>query len=278
MKTRSDSSRSQYLKGVGILLLVAALIASIAGCTGNGATVPPVTSAFYLVYEADVRHVQPEDRAETMRGVKEIIENRLDALGLAESIVQVLTYEGQYSIVIQLPGIADIEEAKAMVGLVTVLEFREWDDAEERWVPAIGVATVNGEEKELVLSSRYFKEDSVVTIDEFRRQPLLIFEWDEIGRQLSQQITGRLVGKQMAIFLGDEPLLDEEGRPIAPVIQEVIVESGQISGLSLATAQMLSRFLNAGCIDVPLGRWVDAESTVFEPGVPLYAGQVLSLP
>lgn len=224
----------------------------------------------YLIYQADVTDIEPADRAETMRGVKEIIENRVDALGIAESIVQVKTYEGEYSIAIQLPGIADIEEAKTMVGLVTVLEFREWDDAEQKWIPAAGTITADGEQRELVLSSRYFKERTFVTLDDLTREPLLIFEWDETGQQLSQQITGRLVGKQMAIYLGDEPLLDEEGRPIAPTVQEVITNSGQISGLSLATAQMLSRFLNAGRIPVPLGRWVEEESRVFEPGVPLY--------
>ena len=224
----------------------------------------------YLIYQADVTDIDPAARDETMRGVKEIIESRVDALGIAESIVQVKRFEGEYSIAIQLPGIADIEEAKTMVGLVTVLEFREWGESEQEWIPAIGTATVNGEEKEFVLSSRYFKERTFVTLDDWTRSPLLIFEWDEIGRQLSQQITGRLLGKQLAIYLGDEPLLDEEGRPIAPTVQDVITESGQISGLGLPTAQMLSRFLNAGRIPVPLGRWVGDEPKVFEPGVPLY--------
>ena len=232
----------------------------------------PETSAFYLVYEADVSDIQPGERAETMRRVQEIIENRVDALGVAESIVQVLTYEGHYSIAVELPAIADIEEAKTMVGLVTVLEFREWGESEQEWIPAIGTATVNGQEKELVLSSRYFKEGSIVTVEDWTGRPLLVFEWDQTGRQLSQQITSRLLGKQIAIYLGDEPLLDEEGRRIAPVVQGVMTEGGQISGLNLATAQMLSRFLNAGRIPVPLGRWVGAG--VFEPGAPLYAGQV----
>jgi preprotein translocase subunit SecD len=224
----------------------------------------------YLIYQADLTDVRPADRAETMNDVKQVIVNRVDALGIAESIVRVKTYEGEYSIAIELPGIADIEEAKTMVGLVTVLEFREWAESEEAWISAIGTATVNGEEKQLVLSSRYFKERTFVTLDELTRNPLLIFEWDEVGRQLSEQITGRLLGKQMAIYLGDEPLLDEEGRPIAPVVQNVIVDRGQISGLNLSTAQMLSRFLNAGRIPVPLGRWVGEEPKVFEPGVPLY--------
>ncbi|MFU8796342.1 MAG: SecD/SecF family protein translocase subunit, partial [Dehalococcoidia bacterium] len=49
-----------------------------------------------------------------------------------------------------------------------------------------------------------------------------------------------------------------------------IEDSGVIEGLSLGDAQLLSRFLNAGRIDVPLGRWVEDEADVFEQDVPLY--------
>jgi preprotein translocase subunit SecD len=87
------------------------------------------------------------------------------------------------------------------------------------------------------------------------------------GTQLFEQISTRLMGKPLAIFLGDEPLRGEDGQIIAPIVQAVITDRGQITGLSLVDAQELSRVLNAGRIDVPLGRWADGE---FEPSVPLY--------
>jgi preprotein translocase subunit SecD len=214
----------------------------------------------YLVYQADVSDIEPDNKDEAMEGVKGVIEKRIDALGITESTVQIQKREGEYNIVIQLPGIADIEKAKEMVGLFTVLEFRE-QDAEGNWIPATG--TVNGEE--LTLTSRYFKENTYVNVQTGR--PLLIFEMDETGAQLFKQISTRLIGKQLAIFLGDEPLRGEDGDIIAPVVEEVISDRGQIQGLSLVDAQELSRVLNAGRINVPLGRWVDGE---FEPSVPLY--------
>jgi preprotein translocase subunit SecD len=218
----------------------------------------------YLVYQADLSGIEPGTENEIMEGVKGVIERRINALGITEPVVEVQKQEGIYSIAIQLPGIADIEKAKETVGLFTVLEFRE-QDAEGNWVPATG--TVNGEE--LTLSSRYFKENTSIRVDQYGR-PLLIFEWDETGQELSQQITSRLIGKQLAIYLGDEPLRGEDGYPIAPVVRDVIRESGQIEGLSLADAEELSRLLNAGRIPVPLGRWVEEGSEVFEPNVPLY--------
>lgn len=219
----------------------------------------------YLVYQADVSAIEPGNRDEIMEGVKGVIERRINALGIAEPIVQVQKQEGEYGIAIQLPGIADIEEAKKMVGLFSLLEFRE-EDAEGNWVPATG--TVNG--GKLILTSRYFKENTYVNVDQYGR-PLLIFEWDETGQELSQQITSRLIGKQLAIYLGEDPLRGEDGHPIAPVVQETIRERGQIEGLSLVDAEELSRLLNAGRIPVPLGRWVEeGSSRVFEPNIPLY--------
>ncbi len=244
----------------------------------GGATEVSLTPALYFVYQADLSDVQPGKEDEIMEGVKAVIERRIDALGYIESIVQVQKHEGEWSIAIQLPGIADSEKVKEMVGLFTVLEFRE-QDSEGNWVPATGTATVNGEEKELVLSSRYFKENTYPSVSQTTAEALLIFEWDETGAQLSKQITTRLLGKPLAIFLGDEPLRGEDGQIIAPTVQAVIEDRGQITGLSLADAQELSRLLDAGRISVPLGRWVkEGQSKVFEPNVPFYEGQVAPTP
>jgi len=220
----------------------------------------------YLVYQADVSAIEGENRDDIMEGVKGVIERRINALGITEATVQIQKQEGEYNIVIQIPGIADIERAKEMVGLFTVLEFRE-QDSEGNWVAAAGTATVEGEEKELVLSSRYFNENTEVTLHPTTNEVLLIFEMDDTGAKLFKQISTRLIGKPLAIFLGDEPLRGEDGTMIAPTVRAVIEDTGQITGLSLVDAQELSRVLNAGRIDVPLGRWAEGE---FEPSVPLY--------
>jgi preprotein translocase subunit SecD len=219
----------------------------------------------YLVYQADVSDIESDNRDEIMEGVKGVIERRINALGITESTVQIQKQEGEYNIVIQIPGIADIEKAKDMVGLFTVLEFRELD-SEGNWVPATGTVTVNGEEKELVLSSRYFKENTEVQMSQLN-EVYLTFEMDETGAELFEQVSTRLIGKPLAIYLGDEPLRGEDGHIIAPTVREPISETGQIEGLSLVDAQELSRVLDAGRIDVPLGRWEDGE---FAPSVPLY--------
>ncbi|HEY91529.1 MAG TPA: protein translocase subunit SecD [Dehalococcoidia bacterium] len=121
------------------------------------------------------------------------------------------------------------------------------------WVPA--TATIDGQEK--VLNSSYFKENTFVTRTDFG-EILLIFEWTEEGAKISEEVTGRLsVNKEpMAIYEGEGadalPLLGDDNKPIAPVVQSVIRDRGQISGLSLNEATELSRQLNAGRLPVPL--------------------------
>ncbi len=119
------------------------------------------------------------------------------------------------------------------------------------WVPAMG--TVNGEEK--ALNSSYFKENTYVDRGQFG-EIALHFEWNEEGAELSEQITGRLVvgNQQLGIFEGDEPLLGDDGQPIAPRVQAVITDVGIITGLSMTEATELSKQLNAGRLPVPLTR------------------------
>ena len=207
----------------------------------------------HLVYQADFSSIEPGTEAEALNGAIAVIENRVDVFGVTEPIVQRL---GEDRIVVQLPGISEAEEAKERIGRTALLEFGELieEGGEARWVNELGewkpaTALVNGEEK--ALTSVFFKENTYVTRDDFGRL-FLIFEWDEEGSKLSEEITGRLINKPLGIFEGDSALLGDEGIPIAPIVRGVITDRGQIEGLSFGEATELSRLLNAGRIPVPL--------------------------
>jgi preprotein translocase subunit SecD len=207
----------------------------------------------HLVYRADFSSQEAGTEAEALSGAIAVIEKRVDALGVSEPVIQKL---GEDRIVVELAGISEIERAKSIIGQTALLEFGELieEGEEARWVDELGewksaTAVVNGEELEL--SSRYFKENTYVSQDNFG-QVVLAFEWDETGSQMFTEITERLLNQPLGIFLGDEPLRGDDGIPIAPIIQSVISDRGIVEGLSLAEATELSRLLNAGRIPVPL--------------------------
>jgi len=207
----------------------------------------------HMVYRADLSSVEPGAEAEALNGAIAVIEKRVDVLGVTEPVIQRL---GEDRIVVELPGISETEKAKRLIGQTALLEFGERieEGEEARWVNELGewkpaTALVDGDEK--ALTSAYFKENTYVDRDNWGRI-LLRFEWNETGSNLSEEITKRLVKKPLGIFLGDEPLRGEDGRSIAPIVQSIITERGQIEGLSFGEATELSRLLNAGRIPVPL--------------------------
>ncbi|MCU0544464.1 MAG: protein translocase subunit SecD [Oscillatoriaceae cyanobacterium Prado104] len=57
-----------------------------------------------------------------LEAVQRIVENRVNALGVSESVVQTV---GQDQIVVQLPGVNDPQEAERILGGTAKLEFRE---------------------------------------------------------------------------------------------------------------------------------------------------------
>ena len=202
----------------------------------------------YIVYQADLTGIPQAQVADTMDGEIAVLANRINPLGVTEPLIE---KQGTDRIAVQLPGTTLTEEQQARLGATAILEFREQStdaDGNTIWIPSTG--TVNGEE--LVLSSKYFKNNTEVRLDQTTNQPYLYFEWDETGAQLSEQVTTRLQGKQLGIYEGDEPLLGEDGQPIAPVVNAVITDSGIIEGLSLNEALDLSSILNAGRLAVPL--------------------------
>ena len=200
----------------------------------------------HLVYKADLSSVESGKEAEIIDGVVTVIANRINPLGVTEPVIEKL---GEDRIVVELPGLAITDVQKERLGRTALLEFRELitEDGEEQWIPATG--TIDSQEK--VLTSSFFKENTYVDRDNFGNM-LLVFEWDEEGSQLSEQITSRLIGQPLGIFEGDEPLRGEDGHPITPVVKSVITERGQIEGLSLQEATDLSKQLNAGRLPVPL--------------------------
>ena len=211
----------------------------------------------HVVYRADLSSAKTGTENEIMEGVIAVLSNRVNPLGVTEPVIY---RQGDDRIVVDLPGLTITDKEKDGLSRVALLEFGEliaanetdnatvkWENVFGKWKSATGI--IDGEEQEL--TSRYFKENTFVARDQMGGIRL-VFEWDGEGSQLSEQITSRLIGQRLGIFEGDTTLLGDDGRPIAPTVQAVIAERGEITGLSLQAATQLARQLNAGRLPVPL--------------------------
>lgn len=79
----------------------------------------------HLVYEADVSELEEEERADSLEGVRDVIERRVNAFGVAEPLIQTSKSGDTWRVIVELAGVSDISEAIKMIGETPILEFKE---------------------------------------------------------------------------------------------------------------------------------------------------------
>ena len=203
----------------------------------------------HLVLQGDMSKAPGQDAESVLKGVIQVLERRVNAYGVAEPIIQA---RGSDRVIVELPGVKDIEEAKKLIGQTAQLDFREFDQATGQW--KIATATgLDGQEKEL--TGKHFRPNAQVVFDQRSNQPQVAFEFDDEGAHLFEQITRRLIGKPLGIFLDNQVIS-------APTVQAVISRNGVITNMRLNEARTLAIQLNAGAVPVPISiveeRTVDA--------------------
>lgn len=78
-----------------------------------------------LVYEADLAGIPAAERSAALEGVRDVVERRVNALGVSEPVVQSVRTGGTYRVIAQLAGVRDVNEAIQEIGETPILEFKE---------------------------------------------------------------------------------------------------------------------------------------------------------
>lgn len=206
----------------------------------------------HLVYEADLSQKDPsQSDDDAMEGVLGKIERRVNAYGVTEPIIQ---RQGHNRILVQLPGVKDVDEAIKLIGQTAQLDFREMEldaigrlvfdeEGKPKWTAVAKATGSDGVEKEL--TGKYLKPNAKVVLNPQTNEPEVAFEWTEEGAILFEKITERNLHKPLGIYL--------DGEPISwPTVQAIIKERGVITGLNIEEARRLAIQLNSGALDVPL--------------------------
>ena len=204
----------------------------------------------HLVYEAQTAEGETVTDSQ-VEGVISIIRNRVDAFGVSEPIVQRV---GDDRIMVQIPGIRDVERAKSLIGRTAQLDFREQRRQEDGtfvtdpqtgsiiWDP---VLAPNDSGQLAPLTGEFLLPNSQVLLDPATNLPQVAFEFDGEGARMFENITSRLLNQPLGIHL-DGLLISD------PVVQAVISTNGVITGLSIEQADDLAIQLNAGALPIPI--------------------------
>ena len=202
---------------------------------------------------------KPAVAPEVMRDVIRALERRVNQLGVADPVVTEYGKAGD-QVLVQLPGVKDIAQAKrVMIGVAQLsLQFVE-DSAPTREMlmqrhggslsPALEVLDgrdPSGEKvsylvrRERVISGRDLKSARAGVGD--RGEPNVQFTLSAPAAARFGEETGRNIGRQLAIVLDDRVIS-------APVIEQRVGAEGQIRGrFTAAEADELAKVLRAGAL------------------------------
>ena len=184
-----------------------------------------------LVLEAQTTENIAKITPDMMDSLQYAIENRVNALGVSETIVQ---KTGEKRLLIEIPDIADPKQAREFLGETAELAFKK---------PA---GEFNGSQMwaDTGLTGNDVKR-AMVSTDQVGHFTVSI-EFNDKGAKKFGELTKQLVHQPMAIFFNGE-------LKSAPVIQEPILGgNAQITGdFTAQEAKKMVDLINAGALPVP---------------------------
>ncbi|MFH1461271.1 MAG: protein translocase subunit SecD [Patescibacteria group bacterium] len=223
----------------------------------------------HLVYQADLSNIAPEDYLDSMQGVRDVIERRVNLFGVAEPVVQINESGDNYRLIVELAGVKDIHQAIQMIGQTPFLDFRQERDStsqdeilakqkevQEKLEQGFPLDELSQEEMGYLMEDAYFVPTKLtgrflkgaqLQIDQQTYQTQVDLEFNDEGSKLFEGLTRDNVGRRLAIYLDNVPIS-------APVVQETISGGkAQITGdFSMEEAKQLVQRLNAGALPVPI--------------------------
>ena len=184
----------------------------------------------------------------------EVVRRRIDALGTKEPTIE---RQGEDRILVQVPGLQDPAELKAMLGKTAKMTFQLVDETADpnatlvppedmslpQAPPSPGKLTI--QRRVMVSGDRL--TDASQGFDPQTGQPVVTFRFDAVGARQFGDVTKANVGHRFAIVL-DNQIIE------APVIEGAILGgNGQITGgFTTKSANDLAILLRAGALPAPL--------------------------
>ena len=200
------------------------------------------------------------------------LSNRVDALGVAESVVQ---RQGLNRIAVQLPGVQDASEVVRLLGKVATLEFRLVDtvnspvEAERTGRAPLGTRLYRQRDGSPVL----LKRDVIATGEQLidasfaatQGEPAVSVRLDSRGGEEMLRATRENLNRPMAVVFieRDRELVEREGKQVVvdrskeevisvATIRGVFSNNFQITGLTAVEATELAKLLRAGALAAPV--------------------------
>lgn len=167
----------------------------------------------------------------------DLIKRRVDDLGVSEPNVQPIRIGQDYGVLIELPGIHDIEQAKNVIGKTAQLKFFELDSSNNSVETNLTGSDVKKATAGTDSNSANFASSS----------PIIYLEFTPDGATKFKDITKRNIKKPLITMLDDQVINQ------ATVQAEIDGGKAQIEGISsLKEAKDTAKLINEGALPAPI--------------------------
>jgi len=197
-----------------------------------------------LTYDIDTTKTKKEDVLSSLESLKLNIERRVNPEGVSESTVQLSKQNGENRLIVELPGVVDINDAIKKIGKTAYLVFKG-----EVEIPPEATATATPNDvysKDTGVDGSYLTHSSV-KINTTNGEPEVAIEFNPEGAKLFEKATKEFLNKIIAIYLDDTIIS-------YPMVKSVISDGNAvISGkFDTKSAKDLSLLLDAGRLPLPI--------------------------
>ncbi len=209
-----------------------------------------------LTYRADVSKIT-SDVGGAMSSLRDVIERRVNLFGVSEPVVQVenpgvVTGSTEHRLLVELPGVTDINQAVSLIGKTPQLGFYlQRPEAKSFTTEEIQNKTIDELFIDTGLGGQYLSGSQLQFTQsgggQISGQPQVLVTFNPEGKDLFAKITREHKGEVLAIFL--------DGVVISsPVIQSEITDGKAVisGGFTADEAKSLVRDLNYGALPVPI--------------------------
>ncbi len=184
----------------------------------------------HLVYEADTSAIPSKDQDSALEGVRDVIERRINAFGVAEPVVQTTSAGDSQRVIVELAGVKDVSQAIKMIGETPLLEFKEEGVIETRELTA-------EEKKEM---NNYNAEAKKTANEVLKKAKAKDADFSALAKEYSSDEATKGVGGDLGFIAKDGPyaaLYEEVAKLKVGQTSKLIETDADISIIKLVGVQ-----------------------------------------
>lgn len=210
-----------------------------------------------VVLKAKMDSIAEVDRAGALESATEVISKRVNLLGVSEPYIVPSRASGDYRIIVELPGITDVDSAVKLIGQTAQLKFKQlladkpWtqDKFQEYYSDISAWEDSNITGADLKGAAVVFANDTSI---QSRGAPQIQLNFSNEGRKKFSELAKKNINKPIGLFL------DEDASPlsmpvVSPDLAKGLVNDPVITGnFDVNSAKALTVQIRAGALPVPV--------------------------